>query len=44
MHYRRGLGSGGGKESPLREQLLEGIEGIHLRMVGNGGDIFQVTI
>ena len=43
MHHRRGIRSGGGRESPLQEQLLEVIEGIHLGMVGSSGDISQGT-
>ena len=43
MHYQCGLGSGGGREYPLQEQFLEGIESIHLGMEVSGGYIFQGT-
>ena len=43
MHLWRGLGSGGGREYPLREKLLERLEGIRLGIVGSSGDIYQGT-
>ena len=43
MNRLYGIRSGGYREFPFREPFLDGIEGIHLVMLGRGGYIYQGT-